>query len=174
MEHFRGGAETGESKSAEQMQFEELLADSGKRSLEGNYTSAETAEDEKRIHQESMRGAYLESGDPKKMAMFNLLEAKTLLGSLAMSLDTLETWDEDQKKKGIMERAEGFVKGWKKGWEDGKNENTAKLEPILRELGLEMPQTSEAARDLKSNIVNSENMQKLSEKYQAESRGGRA
>ena len=47
-----------------------------------------------------MRGAYLESGDPEKMAMFRLQEAKINLGTLAISLDTLSNWDEKQKKKG--------------------------------------------------------------------------
>jgi hypothetical protein len=155
-------------KSSEELRFEELVADARNRSLEGNYAFAETEEDEKAVNQESMRGAYLESGDPEKMAMYRLQEAKINLGSLAMSLDTLANWDERQKEKGVLERAAVFAKGWKKGWEKGRSERVAELEPILSELGLPAPQTAEEARALKSQIVSSENLQKLAAKYKAE------
>ena len=155
-------------KSPEELKFEELVADASSRSLEGNYIFVETEEDEKAVHEKSMRGAYLESGDPEKMAMFRLQEAKINLGSLAMSLDTLANWDERQKEKELIERAAVFVKGWKKGWEKGKTERIRELEPVLTELGLTMPQTAEEARALKNQIVSLENLQKLAGKYKAE------
>lgn len=155
-------------KSQEESRFEELVADARNRSLEGNYTFVETEEDEKAVHQESMRGAYLESGDPEKMAMFRLQEVKINLGSLAMSLDTLTNWDERQKEKGVLGRAAVFVKGWKKRWEKGRSKRIAELEPTLSELGLTMPQTAEEARTLKRQIVSSENLQKLATRYKAE------
>lgn len=155
-------------KSPEELKFEKLVADARNRSLEGNYAFVETEEDEKAVHQECMRGAYLESGDPEKMAMFRLQEAKLNLGALAMSLDTLTDWDERQKDKGLLERAADLVKGFKKVQEKFKTECIAKLEPILSELGLTIPQTAEEARTLKSQIVSLENLQKLATKYKAE------
>ena len=156
-------------KSPEELKFEELVADSRTRSLEGNYAFVETPEDEREVHQESMRGAYWESGDPEKMAMFKLQEARVNLGLLAMSLDTLANWDERQKEKGYLERAKIFVKEQKKGWKESRDKHIKELEPILSELGLAIPQTAEEARALKISVISLENLQKLVKKYKTKS-----
>jgi len=155
-------------KSPEELRFEQLTEDARHRGLEGDYTFALTAEDEQEIHKETMLGAYWESGDPEKMAMFKLQEASANLSLLALSLDTLAHWNERRQEEGYIERAKVFIKGWKKGWEEARDKMIAELQPVLSELGLAIPQTAEDARVLKNNIVSFENLQKLAEKYKAE------
>ena len=150
-----------EIKSPEALRFIELKKDAVGRSLEGDYTWAETAEDEHAIHRKSMRGAYWESGDQEKMAMFELQTAKFLLGKLATSLEILANWDAQQKEKSFLERARASVKGWKEGWEKIIDKSTAELGPVLSALGISVPRTAEETRTLKMNIMSSENLQKL-------------
>lgn len=156
------------TESTEKSKFEELATDAKERSLEGSYTGAVTEEDEKKIHQESMRGAYLESDNPEKIAMFKLREAKDALDSLAMVLNTLEKWDGRQKKLEEMGQSLDGREEKKKKWEEARDERITKLNPILSELGLAIPQTAEEAKTLDKNIVNSGNWQKLVEKYKKE------
>jgi hypothetical protein len=157
-----------ETKSPEEIKFEELVKDAKSRPLKGNYAFVETAEDERRIHQESMEGAYWESGDPEKMAIFKLQEAKINLVNLSLILEKLEKWDGQQKEKGFLDRAVAFAKKWKKGWEDGRDKNISELQTLFPELGLTVPRTAEEARTLKLKINNFENFKKLTEKYKKE------
>ena len=173
IEKFPGGESDGSKeqvKSPEQLRFEELVKDAYGRALEGNYVAAETDADERAIHEKSMRGAYWESGDPEKMAMFELQNTKINLGGLAMVFTTLVGWDERQKEKGYVERSIDWVKDQKKGWENHKDRYIAQLSATLQELGLVMPQTAEEARALKGSIISSANLQKLAEKHKVKAR----
>lgn len=157
-----------QAKSPEELRFEKLAEDARHRPLEGNYAFVETEEDEQEVHKRSMRGAYWESDDPEKMAMFTLVGVRNDLEILAISLKTLAKWDETQKRKSYIEQAMVVAKGWKKRWERDKDERIAKLQPILSELGLSVPQTAEDAKALKAGIISFKNSQKLAEKYKIE------
>ena len=169
-----GGTEMGQQekvKSPEELRFDALVEDARGRSLEGNYAGADTDKDEQEVHQESMLGAYLESGDPEKMAMYKLQELKIELSKLESSLMTLARWDKKREDPNYSDRAEGNIKAFEKV-RDG---DIARLELMLSELGLELsiPQTVEEARALKGNVVNFENLQKIANKYKAQQEAGK-
>lgn len=150
-----------QKKSPEELRFEELARDARGRALEGNYAFVETKEDDELIHQESLRGAYWESGDPEKMAMFVLQEAKLNLGGLVGILRILEKWDEKQSKTGGLNQAEN----WKEETNENRNKLVERLSPVLSELGIAVPQTMNEARALLDKIISLENFKILEEKY---------
>lgn len=129
------------AKSPEELRFEELVADSQSRSLEGNYGFAEIKRDPEAVHKESLLGRYWESGDPEKMAMFQLREVQVRLNDLV----------------------------WREKHQDLVERDKAALEPRLLELGLAFPQTKEETAVLRNNdVVTLENLQKLAEKIRAQ------
>ncbi len=169
-----GGMDMGQQekvKSPEELRFDALVEDARGRSLEGNYAGADTDKDEQEVHQESMLGAYLESGDPEKMAMYKLQELKIELSKLESSLMTLVRWDKKREDPNYSDRAEVTIKEYEKV----RDRDIAKLELMLSELGLELsiPQTVEEARALKGNVVNFENLQKIANKYKTQQEGNR-
>jgi len=158
--------ETGEQKkSPEEIRFDELVRGAQGKSLEGNYAFAETKEEETLVHRESLRGAYWESGDPEKMAMFVLQEAKLNLDGLAGILRILERQDEGQGKTSIMDQAKDQTEKWKEETEEAKNKLVVSLSPVLSEIGIAVPQTRNEATALRGKIISLENLKKLEEKY---------
>jgi DNA-binding transcriptional regulator YbjK len=112
-----------------------------------------------------MLGAYWESGDPEKMAMFKLQEVRLDLDSLVAMFYMLADGGEGRQKI-----REGWAKGTKEGFEKRKDEIAARLESVLSELGLAVPRTYEEAKVLRGSIVSFENLQKLAEVYKKKSR----
>jgi len=95
-----------------------------------------------------MRGVYSNSGDPEKVAMLRLWEAKGNIDMIASAMVSQESHGDLTAE-----------------WAADKQEQTEKVKPILDVLGISLPETLEEARTLLGTIVNFENWAKLSEHY---------
>jgi hypothetical protein len=149
------------AKSEEELRFEKLMEEGRTMSMEGHYMGLETPELEQLIHETSMRGAWWESDDPEKKAMFVLWNMKMQLNLLALCLEMLEHWEESQKRKSMREKIKASINGWVKG----RGEYLDLLKPVLLNLGLPVPQTAEEAKELERSIVNFENFLKITNDY---------
>lgn len=169
-----GGMDMGQQekvKSPEELRFDALVEDARYRTLEGNYVFVETEEDADGVHKESMLGAYLESGDPEKMAMYKLQELKIELEKLRSSLMTLARYDKKREDPQYSDRDEVV----RRDFEKIRDKDTERIASILSELGLELsiPQTIEEARALEGSVVSFENLQKIANKYKTQQEAGK-
>lgn len=174
-------------ESAEKTDFDKLMEETKRLrlSLEPNYTLARTTEDEKKARQDSMRGRYWESGDPKKMAFFQINRLEADLQHLKSTMETVENFDkkwqapEDPDNKMSSWRMEALKElhkvetnvkpAWKKEWREMRKKYLNQVTPILKNLGLEIPQTSKEVEDLIPKILTPENLSKLQKILESES-----
>jgi hypothetical protein len=160
-------SENEKEKSPEELKFEQLLEKARHMPLEPN---PEPGISDKQAYKESMRGAFLDSGDPEKMAIFRLHEAKLNLDGLTGDMRILENWEENKKDKSYMERVRAFVGGWKKEWEGARKEHIARLKPTLKIMAQPLPKNLEEARDLREKIMTFNNWQAIVDLYEVQNK----
>jgi hypothetical protein len=143
-----------EDKSLEQLRYEDLIKQSSSMPLESDYTLVENEEEILDEEDYSMRGDFLASDHPEKIAMFRLQEAKANLHALEALLYVLS-----QAKLEDREKFEAMLK-----------QKIALLKPILKRLVLPMPQTREDAKDLSKEIISFKNWKTLSDIVEIENK----
>ena len=127
-----------------------------------------------RVQRESLVGTYWQSGEPGKMAMFKLLQARTELDGLGGALSALKATNEEKAKTGILGKVGEALRGvisrnQGKVWEGAKRERETRLKPVLLVLGLNMPQTDKEAWELKKSITSPENHKRLKTAFETSS-----
>lgn len=155
-------------KSPEELRFEELVEQSKHMPLEPDYGPSEYGEPEisdNEAYNRSLRGAFLESGDPEKMAIFRMREAKQNLDHYAATMRVLDNWDERKKDETLWERTKAHVGGWKKEWQQKQDETYKKLKPAMLRMGETTPVDLIEARERRENLMSFEHWQNLVDWY---------
>lgn len=142
-------------KSPEELRYEDLLNDLRDRQLEPDYTFTETEEDEENERQISMRGANWESGDPEKMAMFRLQEAKLRLEALVAKFYVLESLEKSKKDR--ISAIESLIE-----------KDIARLKPVLKVMVLSMPENLEEAEALRKELITFNNWRALADLFKVQ------